>query len=365
MRKSGALAFVSLLATAALGCGSSDKQQLIVFSGEGNRLNAYAPDEDDQKQTVIERRSSDPNGWDINGQICFNPDGSRRFIAGEDTGQPNPPPGWGYFQLQGEIVGRLSATRIGKLTPSYQSADDNAENYGCGFLRDGRLVTSDVGNQASGPGNGQLIVWFPPLDRFDVAYCKIDVGIGTAGQIYVDGDDRIYLASARENPGIYLYEGPFPTSNTAAGGCGRRDATGAPLASSINKRLFIPSSPDVPTPNGVVPSLSGGFFVSSVINGVIAEFDRNGRFIRRVLQPPQGETFGPNPFSTGSPLGLGIDSRGTVYYADIGLVVRNGNIGPGPNLGTIRRIRFDGPSPLPPEIIDSGLAFPDGLGILE
>lgn len=364
MRNTVALLLAGSLLAVACG-GGGDKQQLLVFNGEANRLNAYAPDLGDQKQTVIERRSQDPNGWDINGQICFDPDGSRRFIAGEDTGQPNPPAGWGFFQLFDDVIGRLSAERIGKLTPTYQSGDDNAENYGCGFLSDGRLVTSDVGNQASGPGNGQLILWFPPFDRTDVPYCKIDVTVGTAGQIYVDEQDRVYLASARENPGIYRYVGPFPTSNTAAGGCGRRDSTGAPLADDLNKQLFIPSSADVPTPNGIVRSPLGGFYVSSVLNGVIAEFDRDGRYLRRVLQPPQGEQLGPNPYSTGSPLGLGIDSTGTIYYADIGLVLRNGNIGPGADTGTVRRIRFRASDPLPPEVMDFGLDFPDGIGVLE
>ena len=366
MKRSLGFTLLASIALAASACGGgSDKQQLLVFSGEANRLNAYAPDQDDEKQTVIERRSDDPNGWDINAQICFDPDGSRRFIAGEDTGQPNPPQGWGFFQLNGSFIGSLSATRIGKLTPTYQGASDNAENYGCGFLSDGRLVTTDVGNQASGPGNGQLIMWFPPFDRFDVPYCKIDIAIGTAQQIYVDNQDRVYVASARENPGIYRYNGPFPTSNTANGGCGRRDSTGAPLADDLNKELFIPASGDIPTPNGLIPSLSGGFFVSSVLNGVIAEFAPNGSFLRRVLQPPSGEVLGPNPFSTGSPLGLGIDRSGTIYYADIGLVIRNGNIGPGDNTGTVRRLRFEGSTPQQPETLDSGLDFPDGIGILE
>ena len=51
--------------------------------------------------------------------------------------------------------------------------------------------------QASGPGDGQLILWFPPFDSFDVKYCKLDVTIGTAGQIWVDAEDRVYVASAR------------------------------------------------------------------------------------------------------------------------------------------------------------------------
>ena len=359
------LLVLPLALLAACSDGASGPNQVIVFNGEGNRLNAYAPDDDDRKQTVIETRAQDPDGWDINAQICFDPDGSRRFIAGEDTGQPNPPQGWGYFQLAGDAVGTLSATRIGKLTPTYQGSSDNAENYGCGFLSDGRLVTTDVGNQAGGSGDGQLIIWFPPFDSFEVRYCKLDVTIGTAGGIWVDDDDRIYLTSARVTPGVYRYAPPYPTSNDAAGGCGKLDDTGAPLADAIRKELFIPSDANIATPNAIVGSPVGTFYISSVINGVIAEYDQAGRYVRRILEPPAGETLGPVPYSTGSPLGLGIDSSGTVYYADIGLVVDSDGVGPGRRTGTVRRIPFENGDPLPPITMDSGLSFPDGIGVLE
>ena len=87
--------------------------------------------------------------------------------------------------------GTLQAKKIGKLTPTYQGSADNAENYGCGFLRDGRVLTTDVGNQATGNGDGQLIVWFPPFNRTKVRYCKIDTGIATAGSILVKHDTRV------------------------------------------------------------------------------------------------------------------------------------------------------------------------------
>jgi hypothetical protein len=45
--------------------------------------------------------------------------------------------------------------------------------------------------------------------------------------------------------------------------------------------------------------------------------------------------------------------------------VTPGNVGPGDGNGTVRRIRFVHDSPQPPETMASGLAFPDGIGILE
>ena len=102
-----------------------------------------------------------------------------------------------------------------------------------------------------------------------------------------------------------------------------------------------------------------------MINGVIAQYDSNYAFVRRVLEPPAGETLGPVPFSTGTPLGIGVDSRGTLYYADIGVVVDSSGIGPGRKTGTMRKITFVKGEPQPPVTMQSGLDFPDGIGILE
>jgi hypothetical protein len=131
----------------------------------------------------------------------------------------------------------------------------------------------------------------------------------------------------------------------------------------VAKEPFIPADENVPTPNGVAGSPDGTFVVSSIFNGVIAEYDASGRFLRRILQPPAGEMLGPRPYSTGSPLGIAIDSRGTIYYADLGLVFDESGIGPGPRTGSIRRIRFDGDQPRPPETLFSPGSFPDGVGV--
>ncbi|MBI4514540.1 MAG: hypothetical protein HY699_01830 [Deltaproteobacteria bacterium] len=342
----------------------------IVFSGESNRLNAYDAGAGFDKQTVIERHSVDPNGFDINGQICFLPDGSHRFIAGEDTFQPEPPPAWGLFQLQGAAVGALSATRLGRLVPTYQPGLEgtNNEPYGCGFLSDGRLVTSDLGNQASGDGTGQLIIWFPPLDAPNPRFCKLDIAVATAGGVLVDQSDRVYVASARAapntgGPGVYRYTGPFPTSDDAAGNCGQLDSTGAPLADAVQKALFIAADVHIATPSGVARTRDGHFYVTSVFNGVIAEYDGDGHFLRRILEPPAGST--PPTYATGNPFGINLSADGTIYYSDMGLTLDSDGPGPGAGLGSVRRIRFVAGDPLAPETIDSGLSYPDGIGILE
>ena len=374
---------VAAVKNALEGCTPVPTTAGIVFNGEGNRLHAYQPGPGFPNQTVIPSNADKPGGVgrDLNGQICFTrgPEGQLRLIGGEDTnqGSSHETAGWGFFEITGTQVGSFQYQEIGKLTPTYQPTADGAENYGCGFLSDGRLLTTDVGNQSGGPGNGQLIIWFPPFDNganytatgviptTPAHYCKLDITIGTAQQIAIDGQDRIYVASARPgaNPGIYRYTGPFPTSDQPAGGCDGTDNTGAPMATHVTKDLFIPTDATVVTPSGIVIKPGGGFYVSSVLNGVIAEFDANGQFLGTVLQPPGTLEF-PTPF--GNPLGIGLASDGTIYYADIGLrISSSGGIGPGNHTGTVRRLRFVNGQPQTPETMDSGLDFPDGIGILD
>jgi len=334
----------------------------IVLSTEGNNLNAYEPDPPFRKQTVIRTAADDPDGLDINGQVCILPDGSGRFVAGEDTGQPERMPGWGIFELEGETVGELEAREVGRLVPTYQT--EGPENYGCGVLSDGRIVTTDIGNQATGPPTGQLIVWFPPFDTDEVPFCKIEVTLPTPGGIHVV-DDVVYLALARPpGNGIVRYDGPFPTSADAAGGCGRVDGTGAPLADGVHKESFIPADEHVATPNAVVGAPDGGVYVSSAFTGVLAEYDDSGRFVRTLVTPPAGEQLGVEPYSTGAPFGMGVDpATGSLYWADLAIGITD-DIGPIDGAGTVRRIAFDASgNPGPVETMDEGLDFPDGIGI--
>jgi hypothetical protein len=341
----------------------------LVFNGQGNDLAAYLAEPPFTKQIVIPHRSEEePEGLDINGQICFDPERPERFVAGEDTlQQTTGEPGWGIFELAGRGIEDLSATQIGKLVPTYQQSNDNPENYGCGFLPDGRIVTTDIGNQAEGDGDGQLIVWFPPFDTRDVKYCKVDVALATGQGVLVDGD-AVYVAQARgPKAGIHRYDAAIlPTDDTPAGGCGGRDATGAPLATGVTSTRFIAAGAGntLATPNAIAKSPEGTFYVSSVFNGVIAEFTADGTYVRDILRPPAGETLGAEPYSTGTPLGVGVGPDGSVYYADIGIVITPDNIGPGDGTGRVMRIVFDDAgTPMAPEVVDDGLAFPDGIGV--
>ena len=367
--------------------GDAATARTIVFNGEGNRLNAYDP-VTKTKQLVIHSAADDEDpaapkspsaARDINAQICFftGPDGTRRFIAGEDTGQgshgTDGQPGWGIFRLDGDTVGQLSATQVGKLKTTFQTSDNederqpyesNPENYGCGLLSDGRVVTSDVGNQYPfTPSNGQLIVWFPDpvtgFDSFDVKHCKIDIGIPTSGGIHVDEQDRVYVASNRPSApvpdrlgGIYRYSGDFPTS----------PADCEAKAAAITREPFILAKPglELLTPSAIVPSGNDTYYVSSVFDGRIAEYDEDGGFIRLILQPAPGLP----PYDTGTPYGIGVGADGTLYYADLGVVV-GPPPGPGDHTGTVRAITFVNGAPQAPVALDQELEFPDGIGVLE
>lgn len=334
-----------------------------LYAPEGNRLRridlASVGSGTVRHEIVIERAALDPaRGRDINGMVCALPDGSGRFVAGEDTGQPHPPAGWGVFEPDGRQVGRLVTS----------SAADKPDPYGCAFDGHGRLFTTEIGDAGFGSGaDGQLVLWFPPWDRFpdpaDVDAvspnaCKIATDIGTATGVAVDGEGRVYVASA-SGFRIHRFLPPFPASIEE---CSARDDTGAPLAAGVRRETFAWARPldGLVTYSGLAIAPSGHLYAASVATGRIGEFDADGRFVRLVLDAGRWLP----PFPTGSPQGLAVGPDGTLYYADLGLVWTGASLRPGPE-GRVWRIRFDAAgAPQPPELVIGGLEYPDGLGIL-
>jgi hypothetical protein len=358
----------------------------ILFSPEGNNLDAFSTVAPFERQRVNTANhpsggaESDPQGWDVNGQVCvFVHDGTTYLVAGEDTDQPEIPAGWGVFVLTGSGVGDLAIERVARLVPTYQPTEDGPDTYGCGVLSDGRILTTDIGNTALGAANGQLSMFYGPYDpdpaRDDetLPFCKLDGKVATGQAIAVTPDDRVYLNSPRpsDDPeatagGVFEYPGPFPTAPDAGGGCGRTDDLGSPLADSITKRRVLSAGEnDLVSPSGLARAPDGHWFVASVINGVINEYDDQWTYVRTVLRPPAGEELGEQSLSTGTPLGLAVDPDGNLFYADIGIVMRPGRTpGPGPREGSIRRITFAADrTPGAPEVLAENLQFPDGLGI--
>lgn len=363
-----AASWVALVATAT----SADAELLYVT--EGNNLRridlARIDDAQPRSELFIEHAGrgdapgapSDhdaPRRRDVNGMVCALPDGSGGFVAGEDTGQNETLPGWGVFDAGGQAIGKLSATYF----------VEQGEPYGCAFDAQGRLFTTELGNVGFGSQRGQLILWFPPYDRFpgppgaypDTGassdhFCKLATDIGNAIGVAADGNGRVYVASSGRGA-IHRFEAPFPTGPDAAGGCGRRDASGAPLADTIRREVFFRG---LYTFSGLAMAPNGNLYAGSVFTGEILEIAPDGTLVRKILEP---DGWLP-PFPTGNPMGLAVGADGTLYYADLDLAWDGLSIGPGPD-GKVRRIRFaaDG-APRPPETLLDGLAFPDGLGIL-
>jgi sugar lactone lactonase YvrE len=355
-------ALAMVLATALPGAADE-----LLYAAEGNRLRrielATVGTDALRQEIAIERAARDPaRGRDINGMICALPDGSGRFVAGEDTAQPHPPAGWGVFAPDGTQVGRLVTTATAR----------KPDPYGCAVDPQGRLFTTEIGDPGFGHGNGQLILWFPPYDRFPAqsegvdatspGTCKIATDIGTATGVAIDRQGRVYVASS-SGFRIHRFLPPFPTSADAAGGCGARDETGAPMASDVRRETFAWARPQdgLLTYSGLAFAPSGHLYAASVLTGRIGEFDATGHFVRLVLD---SERWLP-PHPTGSPQGLAVDGRGTLYYADLGLVWKDGTSWwrPGPT-GKVWRIRFADGEPQAPEPVLEALEYPDGLGVI-
>ncbi|MDJ0865430.1 MAG: PQQ-binding-like beta-propeller repeat protein [Myxococcota bacterium] len=345
-------------------------QELLLYSTENNRLRRLDVDSFDAPpllQDVLIESASDSEqgggdgpGRDVNGIVCALPDGSGRFVAGEDTGQPERIPGWGIFGADGIQQAKLAA----------HSFAGQAEPFGCAFAPDGRLFTTEIGNQAFGEQNGQLILWFPPFEGFpgegevNGRFCKIATDLGTATGVAVDDEGRVLVAASRAGT-VFRFSGDFPTGPDAAGGCGRTDGVGDPLvdAGRIERESFIMDS-RVATPTGIARAPTGGWYASSVLFGRIEEFDANGAWVRTIAAPPPGEDITMLPVSTGHPQSLAVGPDGTIYYADLDL--RGSLLIPstGAN-GSLRRVRFDAAgAPQPPETLVDGLRFPDGVALL-
>jgi outer membrane protein assembly factor BamB len=369
------LAATHLPQTAAAS-GSAGPEELV-YSLEGNRLRRIDLDtlgtETVLEDVLIERASAGEaggtpggRGRDVNGMLCTFPDGTGRFVVGEDTGQPHPPAGWGVFDRLGRQLGRLNAT--------YRSAVP--EPFGCAFLPDGRLLTSEVGDPGFGANNGQLILWFPPLDRYPGAlgafpatdaasanFCKLATDLGTASGVSVDRLGRIWVATS-SGLAVHRFSPPFPTAPTRLGGCGARDALGSPMATVVNRAPVIGPDPELRmfTFSGIANAPNGNLYVASVLTGRIAEYDLDGQLVRFLVDHELPLFELPTPF--GNPQGLAVGRDGTLYYADLDLVGEFPALGPGPN-GKVWRVRFDADGdPLPPEIVREGLAFPDGVAVL-
>jgi hypothetical protein len=369
----------------------------FVLSPEGNHLWAYDAKTREHQLVIRAQNGSNPGEAppagsarrDINGQICVSPD-QTHFISGEDTVIPPPGgggsshdpriAGWGYFGITGKALGSIKATQEGKLAPEAGTGPGYAgdpDNFGCGWLDPNRLVTTAIGDTLPGqPANGQLFLWFGPLDagfrqetepsgvKFfvgDVPHCQIDDTLATAGGIAVDDNGDVYVATNRPDgittpSGIWRYRGKFPSSMA--------ECTPEFLAANVHKKLIIPHIPHLlfdpwsPTPSSVVVSPDDTLYVSSVFTGTVSEYTKAGLWVRDIypLSP-----IAPRTGPTGNtPFGLAVTADGALWVADLGIVLEQ----PVNGQGSLIRIGFSkNRDPFRPKTVRDGLTFPDGLGV--
>ena len=257
--------------------------------------------------------------------------GTRWFIAGEDTGQPNPPQGWGIFQLKGNKIGKLQAKQDREAHPDVPGLDSTTRRTtAAGSCPDGRVVTTDIGNQASGDGDGQLIVWFPPFNRTQGAVLQDRHRDRDRGQHPRDAT----TASTSRRPGRRPPAcGATParsrrrTPRPAGAAAPTRPAHRSPTR--CRRRSSSRPAAPIATPNAIARSPRR-----------LLRVERHHRRHRRVrprrrvpAQRPRARArrrrSASSPYATGTPLGLGVDRRGNLFYADIGIVVSADGVGPG------------------------------------
>jgi sugar lactone lactonase YvrE len=330
-----ALALLALLALLAVSfaCNDSDKELVEkLFSPQANELDVYDISQPDAPMTVLipaERNN-------VNGQVCPLPDGSGNMLMGEDTGQSEGErQGWGIFNPEGELVDKI-------VEPETPNEPAQIEPFGCAFDSEERLFVSDVGSGNFDATDGKLIVFFPPDYE---EFCLLDSELRVPGTIALDDEGAVYISETVPPGHVLRFAPPFPES---ADDCD----------SVVPERTTFIADQTLATPFGIVRAPNGNWYVSSVfLPRGIREYDTSGRLVRTIVE---GET-------VGSPAGLAVDSAGTLYYADLAIVQREGELpGPAGGQGTVRRITFDAEgNPSEPEIIGEGFDYPDAVSVLK
>ncbi len=320
------LVIVSLAVAACGDSGGGTRERL--FAPQDNELQVHDLSTGDVTVLIPADRNT------VNGQACLVPDGDGAFVMGEDTGQnEGRRQGWGIFSPEGMLIKKI-------LEPESPDEAKQVEPFGCGFDADARLFVTDVGTGSFGASDGKLIVFFPP--DYEQS-CLLDTTLRTAGTVAIDDAGNVYIPEPVPPGRVVRFSPPFPSGPDE---CDKQPA----------RSTFIEDA-EMTTPLGIARATNGNWYVSSVfLPPTIREYDANGDFVRTIIEGSD----------IGNPAGLAVDSKGTLYYADLGLVQEPGELpGPGEGTGTVRRVTFDDEGePSAPEIMASGLDFPDAVSVL-
>jgi sugar lactone lactonase YvrE len=321
------------MALLLLACGGGGGKGSVerLYGAQDNQLDVYDLDSGEVTVLIPSERNN------VNGQVCLLPDGSGNFLMGEDTEQSEGArQGWGIFSPDGELVGKI-------LEAQNENEATQIEPFGCAFDLEKRLFVTDVGSGSFSAQDGKLIVYFPP--DYDT-FCVLDGTLLVPGTVAVDGDGSIYVPETVPPGHVLRFDPPFPADDQSC------DST------ALNRSTFIEDE-GMTTPFGIARAPNRNWYVSSVLLPTeIREYTSDGEFVRSVIE---GDDIG-------NPAGIAVASDGTLYYADLGLVEQPPPqfFGPGDHTGSVRRVRFDEDgNALPPEIMGSGLNYPDAVSVIE
>ena len=292
-----------------------------------------------RRQRVVAAGTA-PDGIEPHGQICFAPDGSRRFVVAETrpaaAGTPAPRPGFGLYQLTGDGVGtfRVAAghrvhqpgCRLGRRHADLRLRLHQA-TAGCSPPTWAPLSATD---SQAGAADGQLIEWFPPFTGATSAHCVVATGLAVPQGLAVEPDGTIDaglgLGPHRRRvalPGLVPHQG----RGLLRGGRpdGRRDRH--------QDHPGRGQRPGVAQRGGADPGQQepGGDAAPSTASSTSSALD--GTFTTTLLTPTPAGPLGATPFATGTPLGVAVNADGAVFYADPGLTRVGGAVAPAARAG--------------------------------
>jgi sugar lactone lactonase YvrE len=322
---------IGLVALSACKSGGGSKQAEKLYSPQNEELDVY--DLVTGKMTVL----IPVTGW-VNGQVCLVPDGSGSLLMAEDKNEEKGVrSGWSIFSKDGKFERKIPEPSSPTNEPK------SLDPMGCAFDSQKRLFVTDVGEESFTGASGKLILFFPPDYT---TYCILSDTLHTAGSVAIDDAGSVLVAETVPPGDVLRFSQPFPTDSD---GC---DTTPA------NKSVFI-QDPNVGTPAGIARAPNGDWYVSSVfVPPAINEYDKTGKLVRNIVSGAD----------IGNPEGIAVDSNGTIYYADLGLIQEPTNPlpHPGKGKGTVRKITFDKDGkPQPPQIMGSNFNFPDAVSVLK
>jgi len=313
-------------------------------------------------------------GRHLNGQVCFFPPSvrhhHRQYIVADDEYReacldPNPPQarcsvtdptspfyvgvsldGWAAFSSKGEWT-RQHINVQGQPNVDQNNDPQGAKDpQGCAFLRDGRLIATDVGSE-NGMSDGALMVFFPGPSGDYSTYCYLDKALADPGMPVLDDADNIYVPEP-EAARVDKFSPPYPSS---AADCASPGLLVTMLPQKSTWLAGGANSLNIPISITRVHHSDHFYVAGAIFAPVINEYDANGTFVRNIVPANVPK----------NPLGMDVGRDGTLYYAELNLDPMTFN----PRCGFVSMVQFDkSGNPQPPVTLGQHLQFPDGITVI-